>query len=285
MTRRWMTAAMCKGTVAMVITIAPLASQAIAPLLLVLIKEMAQQAATSMVKDMLLSSLSGMGCKGIALANAIQAYDLRASAGGPAGLLAGMPRMPAGMTMPSMPSMPNMAGGAGLGMGVAGMPMGAGMSPQMAAKFGQLMPGAGQLPPGMVPDADQMAMMARMQQAMAEPLSPPETLATIDELFELGFLPKSMQSELKECMLLVPATIPALGMGMGMLKPMLPQLRKARDELRALSPAEQDEVADVLLQQLKPLRAEERASLLEYLESGFFPPRVVQRVKLGATAG
>lgn len=282
MPRRWMTAAMRAVAVAMAITIAPLASQAIAPLLLVLIKEMAQQAATSMVKDMLLSSLSGMGCKGIALANAIQAYDLRAAAGGSAGLLAGMPRMPAGMTMPSMP---NMAGGAGLGMGMAGMPMGAGMPPEMAAKFGQLMPGAGQLPPGMVLDADQMAMMARMQQAMAEPLSPPETLATIDELFELGFLPKSMQSELKECMLLVPATIPALGMGMSMLKPMLPQLGQAREELRALSPAEQDEVADVLLQQLKPLRAEERASLLEYLESGFFPPRIVQRVKLGATAG
>ena len=61
----------------------------------------------------------------------------------------------------------------------------------------------------------------------------------------------------KECMVLVPATVPALGMGMGMLKPMIPQLRQARAEMRALSPAEQ------------------RSALLENLDSGFFPPRVV----------
>ena len=63
----------------------------------------------------------------------------------------------------------------------------------------------------------------------------------------------------KECMVLVPATLPALGMGMGMgmLKTMIPQLRQARAEMRALSPAVQ------------------RLALLENLDSGFFPPRVV----------
>jgi hypothetical protein len=118
-----------------------------------------------------------------------------------------------------------------------------------------------------------------MQQAMSEPLSPPETLATMDELFELGFLPKAMQTELKECMVLVPATIPALGMGMGMLKPMIPQLRQARAELQALSPAEQDEVADMLAQEMQSLPAEQGTALRETIDSGFFPPRVSEGVK------
>ena len=74
-------------------------------------------------------------------------------------------------------------------------------------------------------------------QAMSQPLSPPETLAVMDEMVEIGFLPKAMQAELKECMLLLPTAAPALGMGMGMLKPMLPQIREARDQLHALSPA------------------------------------------------
>ena len=267
------------------LAIVPAPSQAIAPVLLVLVKEMVQQAATSMVKDMLLASLSGMGCKGIALANAIQAYDLRAAAtgSGVASLLGGMPKIPAGMAMPGLPNMPNMGAGAGLGGAALGAGMAPGMSAEMAAKLGQMMPGAGQMPPGL--DAEQAAMMNRMLQAMGEPLSPPETLATIDELFELGFLPKAIQGELKECMLLVPATIPALGMGMGMLKPMIPQLRQARDEMRALSTAEQDELADALLQQLKPLPTDERKAVLEFVDSGFFPPRVAQRVKQGLTAG
>ena len=88
-------------------------------------------------------------------------------------------------------------------------------------------------------------------------------------------MPKAIQGEFKECMVLVPATIPALGMGMGMLKPMIPQLRQTRAEMRALSPAEQDEVAAALGQELKALPADQRSALLEYLDSGFFPPRVV----------
>ena len=133
-------------------------------------------------------------------------------------------------------------------------------------------------------NADTMAMMARMQQAMAQPLSPAETLATIDELFELGFLPKTVQIEFKECMVLVPETIAALGMGMGMLKPMIPQLRQAREELYALSPADQDEVTAMLVQQMKALPANERAALMEHLGSGFFPPRVSEAVKTGLVA-
>ena len=273
------------GVLALAVTVAltPASSVAIAPALLLMIKQIAQQAATSMIKDTLLSSLSGMGCKGIALSNALAAFDLRRGAGGiPSGILGGMPTMPAGMSMPNLPagmSMPNMPAGAGAVMG--GLPHGAGMPADVAARMREMMPNAGQLPPGMTMDPDQMAMMARMQQAMSAPLSPPETLATIDELFELGFLPKAIQTEFKECLVLVPATIPALGMGMGMLKPMIPQLRQAREELHALSPAEQDEVAAALTQELKSLPADQRAALIEHLDSGFFPPRVGAGVKAG----
>ena len=268
-------------SLAIAIAIVPAPSFALAPVLLVLVKEMVQQAATTMVKDMLLASLSGMGCRGIALVNAIQAYDLRAAAtgGGAASLLAGMPKMPAGMAMPSLPNMPGLGAGAGLGGAALGAGMAPGLSADMAAKLGQMMPGAGQMPAGL--DAEQAAMLNRMMQSMGEPLSPPQTLATIDELFELGLLPKAIQRELKECMVLVPATIPALSMGMGMLKPMRPQFREARDEMRALQPAEQDELADALLQELKPLPADERAAVLEFIDGGLFPPRVAQRVRRG----
>ncbi|MEO6021791.1 MAG: hypothetical protein ABIP64_01470 [Burkholderiales bacterium] len=269
---------------AVALALTPASSGAIAPMLLVMIKQIAQQVAKSMIKDTLLSSLSGMGCKGIALSNALAVFDLRSAAGGAGGMLGGIPKLPAGMTMPSLPagmSMPHMPAGAALAMG--GMPQGAGIPADVAAKMRAMMSSGDQILPNMAMDADQMAMMAGMQQAMSQPLSPPETLATIDELFKLGFLPKAIQSELKECMVLVPAAIPVLGMGMGMgmFKPMIPQLRQARAELHVLSPAEQDEVAAQLLQEMKSLPADELAALMEHLDSGFFPPRVSKGVKAG----
>lgn len=271
-------------TLAVAVALTPAPSVAIAPALLLMIRQIAQQAATSMIKDTLLSGLSGMGCKGIALSNTLAAFDLRRGAGGmptmPAGMA--MPTMPAGMTMPNLTAgmnLPNMPSGPAAALG--GLPQGAGIPADVAARMREMMPNAGQLPPGMTLDPERAAMMARMQQSMSAPLSPPETLATIDELFELGFLPKTIQTEFKECMVLVPAAIPALGMGMGMLKPMIPQLRQARAELHALSPAEQDEVAAALTQEMKSLPADQRAALIEHLDSGFFPPRVGAGVKAG----
>ena len=249
----------------------PATSDAVAPALLFMIKQIAQQTATSMLKDALLSGLSGMGCKGIALSNAIAAVELRK--GGVVGATAtAMPTLPVGVSMPNLGTMTGIGAVNGIGP-IAGMP------PEMAAKMSSFMPGLGQLPAGMALDPEQAEMMARMQQSMGQPLSPPETLRVIDDLFELGFLPKPIQAEFKECMVLVPASVPALGMGMGMMKPMIPQLRQARDELRALSPQEQDEVAAVLAQEVRPLPAEQRAAFVEHLDSGFFPPRVAASVR------
>ena len=270
----------------------PAPSEAIAPLLLVVFRQIAQDAAKSMLKDMLLSSLRDTGCKGMALADALEGFNLRSAASGagrmatlPAGMT--MPALPAGMVMPNLAgAMPNLAGAMGGGPNLSaglGMAMGGGL-PQgipadVAAKMSSLMPGIGQLPAGMALDPDQMAGLASIQQAMSQPLSPPETLAAIDTLLELGFLPKAMHAELKQCMLLVPAATQALGMGMSMLKPMIPQLRQAREELHALPVAEQDEVAAALAQDLKALPADERTAAIEYFDSGFFPKRVSEGVK------
>ena len=224
--------------------LAPAASQALAPAVLFMVKQMVQQSAKSMIKDALLSSLDGLGCKGIALSNALTAFELRKAGGAVPMQLGAMP------------------------------PMGA-LPPEAAAMMAQM---TAHLPPGMAP-----TMNPSLGQALGPPLSPRETLATIDELAELGFLPKPMQSELKQCMTLVPASVPALGMGLGMLKPVVPQIRQARDEMRALSPSEQDEVAAAFVQEAKALSREERAAFAEHLDSGFFPPRIAAAVKRNLT--
>jgi hypothetical protein len=241
----------------------PATGNALAPALLFMVKQMAQQAATSMLKDVLLSSFRGMGCKGIALTNAINTLDLRKGGGlGGAGAAAAMvPGMPAGMMMSGMPGVPSA------------------IPPEFESAMRARMPSAGQLTAGTDYDPRQAEMMARVQQSMAQPLTLPETLATIDDMTNLGFFPKAMQAEFKECLLLVPASVPAVGMAMGILKPMIPQLRQAREQLHALSPAEQDEVAAALVQEVQPMPAAERTAFVEHLDSGFFPARIAAAVK------
>ena len=260
------------------LTLAPAPSEAIPPVLLLVAKQIVQDAAKSILKDMLLSSLRDMGCKGMALANAFELFDLRGGAGGGGtgmlGILAsGMPKVPPGMAMPALPAGMNVPVMAGAVPGLAGteaMPAG------LAGRMREMMPGAGQVPAGVDP-----GQMALLMQAMSRPLSPPETLAVIDEMGEIGFLPKAIQGELKECLVLLPAAAPALGMGMAMLKPMIPQMRRARDEMRALTPEEQDELGAALLQETRQLPADERRSLVEFAEAGFFPKRVADALRTG----
>jgi hypothetical protein len=264
------------------LTLAPQHGSAIVPALMMMIRQAARQAATSMIKDSLASSVRGMGCKGMAVTNALATLDRggvgRSMPGGIGATRAGMGAMPGGMG-----AMPGGMGAMPGGMGA--MPGGMGMSADMSGQLAALLPEGGRLPPGTgTAGADPQAMMARIQQAMGQPLSPAETSATLDELAELGFLPRAMQAELKECMVLVPSAGASLGMAMGMFRSMLPQLRQARETLNALSPAEQDEVAASLVGDLKGVSAEDRALMLEHLESGFFPPRVSAAVKAGLAA-
>ncbi len=247
-----------------------LPAQALAPAILLLVRQMVQQSATSMLKDTLLNSIRDMGCKGIALANALTALDARG--GARMALGAGLPQLPAGMVMPQLPPGASMPG-------MPGLPTGAGVSPALVAQMAALMPAGASLPAGMLAVPGQIALPPGLQQAMGRPLSPTETVQTIDALHELGFLPQALQTELKECMVLVPAAVPALGMGMGMMQPMIPQLRQAREQLHALPPSEQDEVADALAQEMRTLGTDERAALMEHLDTGFFPARVSAGVK------
>jgi len=295
--RQRASARICAFALALAIALLPARSEAIAPALLFVLKQIAQDMAKSMLKDALLSGLAGMGCKGIALASTLEALDRRRGAGGVVGgiggvlgmvgggtskVSVGMATMPAGMpnllAMAGMPALPSVLGmpvlpGAATGLGVGAAPA------ELTARMRELMPGSGQMPAGMGLAPDQMAMMASMLQAMGEPLSPAQTIATIDELAELGFLPIAVQTELKQCMVVLPASIPALGMGMGMLKPIVPQLRQAREQMRSLSADEQDEVAAALAAEIAPLPAEQRVEFITHLSSGFFPPRISDGVK------
>lgn len=220
-----------------------------------LIAMMGKQALTSMFKDALLGSLRGMGCKGAALSNAIASLDPR---GGAAGALAGMGAM----------------GGMG---GIGGMPGGASIDPAM---LGRLMGGAGALPPGVQLDPQQAAMLAQAQQMMSQPpLSPAESAATLDELAEIGLLPKAMHGEMKECMALLPQSAQAMGMAMGMLRPAIGQMRAARQEMAALGPDEQQQLAAQMADEMKDAPAEDRRTMLDALGGGFFPPAVVEGVR------
>ena len=279
-----------------------LPSQALPPLIALLGKQLLQDMVTSTAKGMLLDSLSGMGCKGIALSNAITSLDgiKRGGVGVPAGMagLTGMPTMPTGMpTMPTgMPVMPGMLGIPGPGgmpalppgmagmMGMPGMPGLPGadsLSPDMVAKMGRLIPAHALQGGGL--DAEQSAMVAKMMGGgmggmggMGAPLSPLETIATLDEMSEIGMLPKAMNTELKECMVLLPQSAPMMGMAFGMMKPVLPKLREARAQMHALSPTEQDELAATLAQEFDKVPAADRKLMLSEIGGGMFPPRVVE---------
>ncbi|GEM_PF-2871622 len=269
------------AALAITLALAVAPSVAIAPIIALLARQMIKEMITTTAKGMLLDSLNGMGCKGQALANAITSVGNITSARGlPGGMPAGMamPTMPAGMsgmpagiampTMPGMPGMPGLPGGMPVMPGMGALPPG---SPDMSAMMARMMP-AGAMPSL---NPEQAAMLAKLQGSMSAPLSPLETLATLDEMTELGVLPKPMNTELKECMLLMPQTVPALGMAMGMMKPMLPQFRDARDQMRALSPEDQDELADMLAQEFDKAPAADRKAMLSEIGGGLFPPRVV----------
>ena len=232
-------------------------SHALAPVIAMLGKKLLQDMLTSTLKGMLFDSLSDVGCKGTALANGIRSLGNFKAAG--AGAMSGM------FAMPSLATIPNLRGIPGVPP-VAGM---AGMPPEIAAMMSRMMPGGGL-------DAEQTELLAGLKDSMGAPLSLQETLATIDEMGELGLLAPAMASELKECLLVLPQTAQALGMGMGMMKLMLPQFREARDEMRRLSPVEQDELVVVLAQELDQAPQADRKLMLAELRGGLFPPRVVE---------
>jgi hypothetical protein len=249
------------------------------PLIAGLGKQLIQNLLIDGVKSQLMGSLSGMGCKGAALATVLSG-DKASLAGMIGGAL--MPSMPGGMAIPSAMAMPpGMAGMPMPGLG-DGKAMGGDMSSMMAMMQQQL-GGRGSGMPTM--SAEQMAQMnasmATMQQAMAQPLSRAETLAVFDELGELGVMTPAMQSEMRDCVMLAPPSASAsLGMTGAMMKNMmLPQLRSAREQMANLQPEEREQLANEIAQAMKDLSPEDRKAFQEGFGAGFFPPDVVTAVK------
>ena len=260
-------------TAAITLALMATPSQAIAPLIALLGKQLLQDMVMTTAKSMLMDSLRGTGCKGTALANALDSFG--SGKGGGLGVLRGLPGAAGVGGMPAMPAVPGTSTGPGMaGMtGMAGMGGIGGMPPEMAAQMKGML--AGMMPGGGL-DVEQSASVAELQRLMGAPLSPLETIATINEMSELGLLSAAMSTELKECLLLLPQSAPAMGMAMGMMKPMLSQIREARDEMRTLLPAEQDELAASLAEEFDKVPAADRKRMLTELEGGLFPPRVVE---------
>ena len=264
--------------VALAITLSLIAppSHALAPLIAMLGKKMLQDMLQNSLKDVLLESVSGMGCKGTALANGIRSLGNLNSVNSVKGMGAGM--MPNMTAMPNIQGMPGITGMSGMPgiAGLPGMPTMSGAQPELLAKMYRLMPdgiSAGGLNGGLT--AEQAQMLAALTGGAGTPQSPQETIGTIDEMAELGLLPKAVAADLKDCLLLVPQSAQALGMAMGMMKTVLPQVREARDQMRLLSPGEQDELATVLAEELDQAPVADRKQMLTGLGGGLFPPRVV----------
>ena len=256
-------------TAAITLALMATPSQAIAPLIALLGKQLLQDMVMTTAKSMLMDSLRGTGCKGTALANALDSFG--SIKGGGLGVLRGLPGAAGVGGMPAMPAVPGTSTGPGIA-GMTGMPGMGGVPPEMAAQMARMMKGM----PGGGLDAEQSASVAELQRLMGAPLSPLETIATINEMSELGLLSAAMSTELKECLLLLPQSAPGMGMAMGMMKPMLSQIREARDEMRTLSPVEQDELAASLAEEFDKVPAADRKRMLTELGGGLFPPRVVE---------
>jgi hypothetical protein len=242
-------------------------------------KEILQNVVFGSVKNEFIGSLSGMGCKGAALAGLISTAS--SARGGLPGAM-----IPGGQ----LPS----AGGMGMGAARAGgvpsgaMPMiGMGaMDPVMMsqmAKLQQQMGGAMPGRPAMSPEqmAKMQEAMATMQGAMAQPLSREETMAVFDELAFLGLLTEPMRAEARDCIALAPPGAgDSIGVAGAMLKTMvLPALRQAKERMAALSLEEQQQLADGMLEALNNASPGDRKAFLEGFGAGFFPPSVVEQVR------
>jgi hypothetical protein len=237
---------------------------AVLPLIAGLGKQLVKDLLFDGVKSQLMGSLSGMGCKGAAMASLLTpGATLRAS------LPSAMPSLPAGM--------PQLMGGA-----MPALPVG-GDTAQMTALMQQAM--AGRMPSGAAMSPELMAQMngamPALQQTMAQPLSRAETLAVFDEMAELGIMTPAMQSEMRDCVMLAPPSAGnTLGMTGAMFKSMLlPQLRAAREQMANLQPEEREQLANDIAQAMKDASPEDRKAFQDGFGAGFFPPEVTTAVK------
>lgn len=195
--------------------------------------------------------------------------------------------MPAGAIGMEGASMRGARGGVGILNAPPEMPPAGAMDPAMMtqamAMAQQQMGGnAGGFPVMNQEQTAQMQqMMAAMQDAMAHPLSRGETLAVFDELGELGLLTPAMKSEARDCIMLAPPGDDAqMGAAGAMMKStLLPKLRETRQRLANLTPEEQDQLTQGMVDALQKASPADRKAFFDGMGLGFFPAPVVEKVK------
>src|SRR5258706_8150853 len=261
-----------EGVLAVTLLVTPLAAEPVLPIAAMLGKDVLRNIILGELKSQLLGTLSGMGCRGAALSGVLTtASAVRPAPGGMPQMPPGAGRLPGGMPLPAGTPTP---GSAAVVPGV--MPDAALMAQMMAMMQAQ---GAST---GRSMSPEQMAQMADMQKAMAQPLSRAETIAVFNQLAELGILTPEMASEARDCILLAPpAAGDTIGMLGAMLKSMLlPRLIEAKAKLANLTPEEQRDLADTMVEELRNAPIADRSVFLDGgYGRGFYPATIVDRIK------
>lgn len=239
-------------------------------------KQILQDVIFGSVKNELIGSLAGMGCKGAAIAGLAAAADAGGAAGAARALAGGVrPPSPTGAAIRS-------SGLGGLPPGIGGMGAAGAMDPAMMQKAMEMMQqqnGQAGIPP------EQMAMvqkaMGQMQGAMSQPLSREEIKAVFDEMAEMGLLTEKMRDEAKDCVTYAPpGSGDSLGAASAMLKTtVLPAARQAKERMAAATPEEQGQLADGMVDALNSASAADRKAFFDGMGAGFFPAPVVEQVR------
>ena len=230
----------------------PARSVAQAPQMVSMARQILQNVVLGSVKNELIGSLAGLGCRGSTIAGLAAA----ASAGGAKGAAAAVgPRATMG------------------GMDPAAM--------QRAMEMAQKQMGA----QGMQLSPEQQALMqkamSQMQTASSQPLSPAETAAVFDELADLGLVSDSMRKEAKDCISAAPpGSTESLGSAGAMIRStVLPAARQAKERMANLSPDEQKQLADGVVEALASATPADRKAFFDGMGLGFFPAPVVEQVR------
>ena len=231
----------------------PVRGVAQAPQMVSMARQILQNVVLGSVKNELIGSLAGLGCRGSTIALLAAA----ASAGGAKGAAAAAvgPRATMG------------------GMDPAAM--------QRAMEMAQKQMGA----QGMQLSPEQQALMqkamSQMQTASSQPLSPAETAAVFDELADLGLVSDSMRKEAKDCISAAPpGSTESLGSAGAMIRStVVPAARQAKERMANLSPDEQKQLADGVVEALASATPADRKAFFDGLGLGFFPAPVVEQVR------
>jgi hypothetical protein len=231
-------------------------------------KQILQNLIFGSVKNELIGSLAGMGCKGATIAGLAAAANAGGGAGAARALTGGARPTPSGgMAIRS-------AGPGGMPPGMGGM---GAMDPATMQKAMEMMQqqSGGRMSP------EQQAMMAQIQGAMAQPLSREESKAVFDEMAGMGLITDKMRDEAKECITYAPPGAgDSLGGASAMIKTtVLPAARQAKERMAAATPEEQKQLADGMVEALNSASAADRKAFLDGLGAGFFPAPVVEQVR------